>query len=104
MKTWLLPLACLGLFSVCAQAADAPAAPPGGPDVRAACAADVKKFCAGVQPGKGRVRACITEHRDALSEGCRGALQQVRAHRPPPQKPGAQGAPGQAAPPPQPQQ
>ncbi len=101
MKTWLLPLACLGVFSVCARAQDAPTAPPQGQTVRAACAADLKKFCAGVEPGGGRIRACIAEHRDELSDGCRSALQQARAHRLPP---GGQGAAEQPAPPPKPQQ
>lgn len=104
MKTRLFPLVCLGLCSVCARAADAPTAPVEGPNVRAACAADVKKFCSGVQPGKGRIRACITQHSDELSAGCRGALQTGRAHRPPAKNPGGQGAPDQPAAPPKPQQ
>ena len=36
-----------------------------------ACAADVKAQCAGVQPGEGRIRACIMEHFKDLSEPCR---------------------------------
>jgi hypothetical protein len=34
------------------------------------CADDLKKFCAGVQPGEGRLKACIKSHLAELSEGC----------------------------------
>ena len=97
MRIWLIPLACTGLaLSLCAQAEDAPAAPAGEHNVRAACAADFKKLCPGVEPGGGRVRACIAEHRDELSDGCRQALKQARASRP-------KGAPDQPPPAPKPQ-
>jgi len=41
--------------------------------IRAACTADAKKFCAAVQPGGGRVVACLKEHKDELSDGCKKA-------------------------------
>jgi hypothetical protein len=41
--------------------------------IRAACTADAKKFCAGVQPGGGRVVACLKEHKDELSDQCKKA-------------------------------
>jgi hypothetical protein len=41
--------------------------------VRAACAEDVQKLCAGVQPGGGRIVACLKEHKDSLSDGCKRA-------------------------------
>ena len=41
--------------------------------IRAACTADAKKFCAGVQPGGGRVVACLKEHKDELSDRCKKA-------------------------------
>ncbi len=37
------------------------------------CAADAQKFCAGVQPGGGRIIACLKEHKDSLSDRCRQA-------------------------------
>jgi hypothetical protein len=32
--------------------------------IRAACAEDAQKLCAGVQPGGGRIVACLREHKD----------------------------------------
>jgi Cysteine rich repeat len=102
MKTFLVPLACVGLaLCLSAAAQDAPAPAPAGQGVRAACAADFKKFCSDVQPGDGRIRACIAAHKDDLSPGCRDALAQAHLHRPQPQ-----GATGESPtpPPPKPQQ
>ena len=41
--------------------------------IRAACADDAQKFCATVQPGGGRIVACLKEHKDSLSDKCRQA-------------------------------
>jgi hypothetical protein len=41
--------------------------------IRAACAEDVQKLCAGVQPGGGRSAACLKEYQDSLSERCKQA-------------------------------
>jgi hypothetical protein len=94
MKSWLIPLSCLGLFALSAQAEDTPAPPPQAQPVREACAADFKKLCPDVQPGGGRIRACIAGHRDELSQGCRDALKQARAQRPPRPNPTPQDQPG----------
>jgi hypothetical protein len=45
--------------------------------LRAACAADAQKLCAGVQPGGGRILACLKEHKDALSDQCKQAASQA---------------------------
>eukprot|EP00878_Enallax_costatus_P015261 GHUV01015979.1.p1 GENE.GHUV01015979.1~~GHUV01015979.1.p1 ORF type:complete len:801 (+),score=251.73 GHUV01015979.1:135-2405(+) len=37
----------------------------------AQCRNDVEKFCKNVQPGDGRVHACLREHRKEISDGCR---------------------------------
>ena len=42
--------------------------------VRHACAADLTKVCAGVQPGDGRILACVREHFGQLSTPCQNAL------------------------------
>ena len=41
------------------------------------CAADVKAQCGGVQPGAGRIRACINSHLKNLTPTCQAIL--VRA-------------------------
>ncbi len=41
--------------------------------IRAACAEDAQKFCATVQPGGGRIIACLKEHKDSLSDRCKQA-------------------------------
>jgi hypothetical protein len=77
MKTLFatLSLACAGLLMAgAASAADAPA----GGAVAAACKADVEKLCGGVQPGDGKIKACMKEHRKELSEGCKKELAEAR--------------------------
>ncbi len=70
-----------GLAAPAAFAADAAASAPGGA-AAAACAQDVKTLCPGVQPGEGRIMACLRPQRDKLSEGCKAALKaERRQHR-----------------------
>ena len=42
--------------------------------VRQACKADLQQNCAEVEPGAGRLRACVKEHFTAFSEPCKAAL------------------------------
>jgi hypothetical protein len=58
--------------------------------IRNACAQDAKTLCAGEQPGGGRVIACLKEHKDQLSAGCRQAAGL-------PASPGSEPAPSSAA-------
>jgi len=46
-----------------------------------ACAADIKAQCAGVEPGEGRIRACVKEHFKDLSEPCQAILLKAREAR-----------------------
>jgi hypothetical protein len=71
------------LFSLCMVAmaqstlADQPPATPSPEAVneaRAACATDIQTLCAGVQPGGGRIFACLKEHKDKVSDGCKKAV------------------------------
>jgi Cysteine rich repeat len=45
-----------------------------GSAVRQACGAEIQQHCAGVQPGEGRLRACVKEHFAAFSEPCKQAM------------------------------
>ena len=38
------------------------------------CATDIKKLCGGVQPGEGRIKACMKSHLAELSESCEERL------------------------------
>jgi hypothetical protein len=42
-----------------------------------ACAADIKVKCAGVQPGEGRLSACVKEHLTEFSEPCQVRLAKI---------------------------
>jgi Cysteine rich repeat len=43
-------------------------------DARTACETDIQKLCTGVQPGGGRILACLKEHKDQVSDGCKQAV------------------------------
>lgn len=43
-------------------------------DAARACVADVKKLCAGVKPGDGRIAGCVKEHVAELSAPCQNLL------------------------------
>jgi hypothetical protein len=43
-------------------------------EARAACATDIQKLCPGVQAGGGRILACLKQHKDQVSDGCRQAV------------------------------
>ena len=72
----------MAAFVLCAIAmahaalADGPA-PQAVTDARNACAADVQKLCAGVQTGGGRILACLKQHKDEVSDGCKQAVQKA---------------------------
>ncbi|TPQ37750.1 hypothetical protein C2U70_10575 [Bradyrhizobium guangdongense] len=38
------------------------------------CKGDIKTLCAGVQPGEGRIKACIKSHLKDVSEACQDRL------------------------------
>ena len=93
------------LLAVLGFAAQAPASAQSAPidAARAACRADLQQFCAGVQPGGGRMLACLKEHRDQVSDACKqavkSALQGPSGTAP---APGGQPNPGSAPPAPPP--
>lgn len=46
--------------------------------LREVCSADFSRLCNGVQPGGGRIKACIKSHGAELSDGCREALSHAK--------------------------
>ncbi len=66
------------------QAARPQAAPPANPRAEMAlmrneCGLDYRRFCRGVRLGGGRAVACLADHQESLSDGCRNALMSMRA-------------------------
>ena len=51
------------------------------PKPRTACAADIKQYCANVQPGGGRIAQCMKANAEKLSSGCHDSLAAARANR-----------------------
>ena len=47
---------------------------PGTGNMRAACAGDVQRLCADVPSGGGRIIACLKQHQDEVSAGCKQAI------------------------------
>ena len=45
--------------------------------IRKACKGDVKKNCADVAPGSGRIEACMKDHFADVSEGCKETISQA---------------------------
>jgi hypothetical protein len=42
--------------------------------VRQACSGDFRAVCAGVTPGGGRIKQCMIDNFDKLSDGCKAAM------------------------------
>ena len=82
MKMKLIATAlALGSLSLMAQAQSptpqtqtAPATPEAMSKFRASCAADVQKFCAMVERGKGQIGKCLVSHTADLSDACKAAV------------------------------
>ena len=53
----------------------------GGRAVLRACKPDIARFCSQVQPGQGRIKACMKEHLQELSDPCKEALFQAWLHQ-----------------------
>jgi hypothetical protein len=51
-----------------------------GEAMKAACGADVQKFCPNLQPGPD-VRQCVRKNFASLSDGCKTFIEQMRARR-----------------------
>lgn len=51
-------------------------------EIRAVCEADLRKLCAGIQPGGGRLAQCLQQNAASVSQPCKEKLMAVRAARP----------------------
>jgi hypothetical protein len=93
VATWgddLLP-APAGAPGPAAQSPSADAPPAAAPltgavqdaltEARAACATDIQNLCAGVEPGGGRILACLKQHKAQVSDPCRQAVAKALMHR-----------------------
>lgn len=68
-----------------ALAAGAAFAQPGqgggrGAALKAACGADIQKFCPDLGPSP-ELRACVRKNYESLSDNCKAFLAQMRSHR-----------------------
>lgn len=50
---------------------------PGARVVLQACKPDIRQFCSQVPPGQGRIKACMKDHIQELSEPCKDAMFQA---------------------------
>lgn len=41
----------------------------------AACMADARKLCAGVEPGGGRILACLSQNKSQISPDCKAVVE-----------------------------
>jgi hypothetical protein len=76
-----LALAILPLTVLAQSAMEPKATPEAREKMRAACAADVQKFCANVERGKGAMRTCLEAHQTQLSDSCKAARAERAAAR-----------------------
>lgn len=42
------------------------------------CKADIERLCSGIEPGEGRIKACLMEKKEQMSVGCAQALQKLK--------------------------
>jgi Cysteine rich repeat len=71
----------LALLPMTAFAQSAAPQTPTREQARAACAADVQKFCANIERAKGAMRSCLESHQTQLSDGCKAARAERAAAR-----------------------
>ena len=89
MRCAVLVLATLGLPATAAALAANPAS-SSSPQV--ACKADVEKLCSGVEPGNGRIAACLKQNEAQVSAACKEAIAKARQKKTPPGSSSPQGS------------
>jgi Cysteine rich repeat len=80
----LLVSICLAAAAQLARADDPPPAPSPQAvnDARVACDSDIQTLCPGVQPGGGRILACLKAHQDKVSDVCKKAVVKATTQNP----------------------
>ena len=76
-----LALAVLPMTALAQSATPPKATPEMREKMRAACAADVQKFCGNIDRAKGAMRSCLEAHDKQLSDGCKAARAERAAAR-----------------------
>ena len=46
--------------------------------LRTYCKPDIERLCPKVEPGGGRLKECLSRHKEQISVGCAEALQQLK--------------------------
>lgn len=46
--------------------------------LRTYCKADIERLCPNVQPGGGRIKACLMANKELMTVGCAQALQKLK--------------------------
>jgi hypothetical protein len=46
--------------------------------LRAHCGPDIERLCPKVEPGAGRLKACLMKHKEQMSVGCAETLQKLK--------------------------
>ena len=64
-----------------AQNAPSPERAEAREKVRAACAADIQRFCANIERAKGAMRSCLEQNQTSLSQECNAARAERAALR-----------------------
>ncbi|MDH1270641.1 MULTISPECIES: cysteine rich repeat-containing protein [Hyphomicrobiales] len=70
----LLAAACAAPAAAMAQSQMTPEMQALARKVVQACKADLKQYCQGIQPGGGRIAACLQANRANLTPSCQAAL------------------------------
>ena len=81
--SWFLALCAVCLIGLASAPVRAQQKPELQPEVAPACAADAKKFCAGIHPGSGKIIECLKKNTDALAPDCKLTVAEGRTTIPP---------------------